>query len=360
MVGGGGASPEALLGWQEMVVKATGFPPSPGITLSQTAKLTPALAKGKGKKSVSFGFLQSAVSPSSTSASTLTGSGTSTMTLPNLVQPDLELHALVPNLTASVATNIAFSSVGAALDLCGKLHQSQNQPSTDTYGTLIDQLPSPSRRYSLHPTPAPAAAEAPHSWSLISLRDVLEHKTRFPPLSYQASLRLAATISSSILQLHGTPWLPDILTSRHVFFLRKNISPSPDIYSHPVLLKHLPEAGPDQPAPADQTIITAERNPTLLSLGYVLIEVILGRTLDSSPAHRSTGGGAGVDPIADYVAAQSLMDEVRMKSWNYWTAVARCVDGELHKQGCGLEDGDLCQEVYSRVVTLLERDLANS
>ena len=58
--------------------------------------------------------------------------------------------------------------------------------------------------------------------------------------------------------------------------------------------------------------------------------------------------------------AQSLMEEVRMKSSNYGTAVARCVDGRLHKPGCGLEDGDLCQDVYSGVVALLEKDLENS
>jgi hypothetical protein len=133
------------------------------------------------------------------------------------------------------------------------------------------------------------------------------------------------------------------------------------MYWHPVLLRRLPD-GEDQPAAVnDQTgIITAElRDPTLLSLGCVLIKVILGRTLDYS--RRSPRAcGAGVDLMSDYVTAQTLMEEVRMKSSNYKTAVARCVDGRLHRHDCGLEGGDSCQDVYSGVVALLLKDLENS
>ena len=51
-----------------------------------------------------------------------------------------------------------------------------------------------------------------------------------------------------------------------------------------------------------------------------------------------------MDLMADYITAQGLMDEVRMKSPNYETAIARCVDGMLHRHGYGLENGDLYQE----------------
>ncbi|KAK4040938.1 hypothetical protein C8A01DRAFT_15233 [Parachaetomium inaequale] len=331
------ANPEAVLSWQEIVVKATWTPPP--LAPSQTTKLAP--AKSKAKKSVSFLSFQSTTSTYS--------SGTSTTTVTNVVQNSTELHTLIPNLTMGVASSVAFSSVGVALDLCGTLHQAQKQAATDTFGTLVDQHPQATRRYSVHPAPS---ADDSRSWSVVSLRDILDQKSRFPPLSYRDRLRLAVVISSSVLQLHGTPWLPSILTSRHIFFIQKNNSPNPAMYWQPVLLRHLP-GGEDQPV-IDQTAITAERNPTLLSLGCVLIEVILGRTLDSRSAR------AGVDLMSDYVAAQGLMDEVRMKSSNYERAVASCVDGKLHRHGCGLEDGDLCQDVYSGVVALLERDLENS
>jgi hypothetical protein len=190
------------------------------------------------------------------------------------------------------------------------------------------------------------------------LREILDQKTRFPPLSYQDRLRLAVIISSSVLHLHGTPWLPTILTNRDIFFIQKPLSPNPAMYWHPLLLRHLPEGGPQ--LTNDQATIAAERNPTLLSLGCVLIEVILGRTLNSALIFTYQARETGEDLMTDYIAAQRLMEEVRMKSSNYGTAVARCVDGRLHKHGCGLEDWDLCQDVYSGVVALLERDLENS
>jgi hypothetical protein len=164
-------------------------------------------------------------------------------------------------------------------------------------------------------------------------------------------------ISSSVLQLHGTPWLPSILTSGHIFFLCKNTSLHPDMYAHPLLLRHLPEEQ-DQPA-ATTGIVAAQRNLSLLSLGCVLIELILGNMLDST-GFSPEAGSEGADLVSDFVAAQSLVGEIHLKSSNYGTAVARCVNGDLHRRGCGLEDSDFSQEVYSGVVALLEQDMRNS
>ena len=54
------------------------------------------------------------------------------------------------------------------------------------------------------------------------------------------------------------------------------------------------------------------------------------------------------------------MDEVSLKSSNHEAAVVCCFDGKLHGHKGGLENGDLCQDVYTGVVALLERDLENS
>lgn len=334
------------LNWQEIAITATNPPLPPAVDASRAAVTLPTVPLKR--KRVSFARFQSTTPTSSTMTAT------STLTMP--ARSEFELRTLVPNLTACVANTVAFSSIGVVLDLCEKLRQSQKQAAGATYGTLVDQYPPTPRSYSVSPT---STTEDSGTWSVVSLRDILEHKTRFPPLSYRERLRLAVVISSSVLQLHGTPWFPTALTTRHIFFIGKKNPPDLTMYQHPVALRHLPEDQTTPPA-ADQTgPALAGRDPTLLSLGYVLIEVILGRTLDSASGGRADDGGD--DPMARYVAAQGLMEEVRLKSTNYWAAVARCVDdGELHARGCGLEDGELCQSVYARVVALLEEDLKNS
>ncbi|KAK5662143.1 hypothetical protein OQA88_8048 [Cercophora sp. LCS_1] len=354
---GDGADSQAMVTWQEILVKAVwtptpapaipsptsaGQPPGPTTRISATTSGSLIAVKAKTKKSVTFGFSHSKTSSSVSSCTTL-------------VETSTELHTLIPNLKIGVTSQTDVSGIDAALDLCGKLHKTEKQAAVDTYGTIADTVPQARRKYSIHPTPEPSGA-----WRVVSLRQILDHKDQFPPLSYRDRLRLAVTISSSVLQLYSTPWLPPILTSQDIFFIQKapeqqSYFPNPAMYWHPVVLKQLPDK--EVKPPVDKSAGITERNPSLLSLGCVLIEVILGKTLDSK---RSTPPSAGTNLLSDYVTAQSLMDEVRMKSSNYETAVARCFDGKLHRQKCGLEDGDLCQEVYSGVVALLEKDLENS
>ncbi|KAH6853264.1 hypothetical protein B0I37DRAFT_348734 [Chaetomium sp. MPI-CAGE-AT-0009] len=230
--------------------------------------------------------------------------------------------------------------------------------SLPTYGTLGDQSSQFPRTYSIDPTPR---VEESQSCSVVSLRGIFEQGGRFPAVFYRDRLRLAVAISSSVLQLHDTPWLPRILTSRDIFFLQKNNAPNPVMYQRPMLLKQLPN-GEAQPADIE-TGIAGEHNPALLSLGCVLIELILGRPLHSGRAATAASRpGSGLDLMSDVQAARRLLDEVRMKSTNYERAVARCVDGKLHRRGRGLEDGDLCHDIYrdSQVIALLKRDLENS
>ena len=345
------SSGSTALNWQEIAITAASPPLPPAVDANRAAATLPTVPlKSKAKPRVSFARFQS------TSPTSSTTTATGTLTIP--ARSEFELHTLLPSLTACVANTVAFSSIGVVLDFCEKLRQSQKQAAGAPYGTLVDQHPPTPRSYSVSPT---SNAEDSGTWSVVSLRDILEHKTRFPPLSYRERLRLAVVISSSVLQLHGTPWFPTALSTRHIFFIGKTNPPDLTMYQHPVVLRHIPEDQTTPPA-ADQTgTALAGRDPTLLSLGYVLIEVILGRTLDSAGGLMARADGGGDDPMSRYVAAQGLMEEVRLKSTNYWAAVARCVDdGELHARGCGLEDGELCQSVYARVVALLEEDLKNS
>ncbi|KAK3299875.1 uncharacterized protein B0H64DRAFT_379334 [Chaetomium fimeti] len=330
------ANPTAVLNWQGIIVKAWTPPTTP------TKGPTVAPVKTDTKKGIFPLRLSRSTTPTT---STAVGTNiTSTNLLPADPPPD-------------TARSAAYSNCHGKLDLCKKLSETQKQATSDIYGILVDYHPQPSRtmRYSISPAPC---IEESRAWSVVSLRDILEQTNRVPPLYLRDRVRLAVTISSSVLQLHGTPWLPHILTSRHIFFLQTNDALTGTTYCRPVLLRHFP-GGEAQPPEAGPTIDGGYRyNPTLLSLGCLLIEVLLGQPLHSPQASTASRPDTGVNLLSDRDAAEGLLPEVKRMSESCYTAVVNCIDieGELHRSWCGLEDWDLCHEVYSRVVVLLEEE----
>ncbi|KAK3990926.1 hypothetical protein QBC44DRAFT_224711, partial [Cladorrhinum sp. PSN332] len=144
---------------------------------------------------------------------------------------------------------------------------------------IIDRNSRPPRKYAVYP-PA-SVLQSP--WSLVSLRDILEQSnSTIQVLSPRDRLYLAVVISSSILQFHGTQWLPPSLSSSNIYFPQVYGFPR---YSHPLFLAEHASTS----APTGGSLIPSrsgapfafERDPRLLSLGFLLIELMLGQTLDS-------------------------------------------------------------------------------
>lgn len=343
--------------WHELLIKSTPqasnqtspLPlPSPPSSMQSAASAK----RGKMKKSVSFGF------------SHLTASTTTTTTTTTMFKTCSDLQTSFAQVTTTMMS-LGLSGCGSetALRLCEKL-QTQNQPTPncDRYGIIIDNQPGSSRRYIV----LPSAPKTSVPWSLISLQEILEPKDNSiqVPLSYRDRLHLAVLISSSVLQLHGTPWLPESLNNSNIFFMKISGFPT---YSHPLFLTEHNNTKNNNAkiktlnSPQEAVPFTFDRNPRLLSLGYLLIELMLGQTLESlrSKHHSNTSFPPG-SQWADYVTAQSVLSKVRAESLNYWTAVTRCIEGEFHQRGCGLDSEELCQDVYAGVVALLEKDLENS
>ncbi|EGU86054.1 hypothetical protein FOPG_11541 [Fusarium oxysporum f. sp. conglutinans race 2 54008] len=186
----------------------------------------------------------------------------------------------------------------------------------------------------------------PQSISLISLRDILYQTNKSTHLPTRDRHNLAVVISSSFLQLHGSPWLPDRLDSRDIFFFTYQGSP---LFTKPLLMKNLPDRNDNHGYKTVQSPPSA--NPALWSLGLLLIELILGRALDIN--NKQSWG-------SEYFIAYELLPEVRMISLNYGTAVMRCLGGELHSTDYLSGGADFCQDVYAGIVALLERDLENA
>ncbi|KAK3293058.1 uncharacterized protein B0H64DRAFT_465004 [Chaetomium fimeti] len=273
---------------------------------------------------------------------------------------------LLPHLAPGIVSSDDFAGFGVGLNLCEKLSQSENKL-FDSYGILDNQVGRPTKRYSIKPDTSDNDSQPR---SLVSLSDILAHN-RFPVIPLTGRLQLALTISCSILQLHDTPWFPTILTSSHIFFLQEHNGPDPAaMYSRPLLLQHLansaapPTVHVQYPPEEEEQVVKLEgglianRNPTLLSLACLLIEVLLWQPLDSRCTTAGSPAGGAVDLMADFVAAQALMPNVKLMGEECEEAVECCLyEGRGSQRGRGLEDGELYEKVYRGVVPLLEKDL---
>ena len=122
------------------------------------------------------------------------------------------------------------------VNLCQVLRKSQELGAGECCGHITDDSRSPCPMYEIHSS---GDADVGSVWCLVSLRDVRSGEAGLsPPSLYGDKLRLAWVISSSVLQLQDTPWLPGTLTYDEIFLVKKN-----DIlfYHDVFLLRRFPE-----------------------------------------------------------------------------------------------------------------------
>lgn len=341
--------------WKELLVKAEIKPDLlclPGFEKSISARSRPRTGKRKSVRfAASWRTQTSSTSP--LVKTQIQASFNKTMSDDNILSSNTSKS--ISDLAAGVAS-IGFAGFGATADLCEKLKGGHQPGHSESYGSILDPLSHTTRRYTISPrtTLDDLNAEFGQKVSIISLREILEKKCSDPPLSYRDRLQLGTLISYSILHLHGTSWVPETFRSDNIFFIKSQDYPD---YTHPFVIKNFPEdvAG----ISPTKSNLPFGRNPVLFSLGIILIELHMGRSFESmreTDAEDSLTHGA----IVDYITAQRALEQLRRASPNYYTAVSRCIDGELHTRSTGLDDKDFCHDVYSGVVAVLDRDLENT
>ncbi|SCO43944.1 uncharacterized protein FFMR_07292 [Fusarium fujikuroi] len=250
--------PTSKVFWGEVSIKA--------MSLSTTNPSAPCVlaAKSKSAKRVSFGVNQA-------------------LSRLSLMEPATELNVkTVMAILTRPATDFAYikypeESSGmqtiSPIDLCLTLKKAhQERPAY--YGHLIDKEYN-YRHFQVCPLGPVINSDG---WSIVTLEDVLGGKRGLRPLiSLAEKVRLALVIASSVLQLSKTPWLPEALTPKNVHFFRRGNTLS---YEHPFLQRRLPEYPLKRlNSTADTMGYSLSSNPTLLALGMLLLEIILGSSL---------------------------------------------------------------------------------
>ncbi|CVK89852.1 uncharacterized protein FMAN_04009 [Fusarium mangiferae] len=237
------------------------------------------------------------------------------------------------------------------LDLCEKIRQPTTTGSLICYGLLFDVSAPKTHTYNAYPI-IPSKFREKCDRTMISLNQVLGLDRRYMVLSEKERLRLAVIIAANILQLYGSPWMPAAIRSWDIYLIQGQDDPTCERF---FVLQTLPIA--EGPSRSGGFGLASMRNQSLFYLGVLLIELAFGKSLEllRSECDKSSTGSQF---FADYRTAKRLADQVTsFIGPNYGSAVSRCIDGEFHGRGVGLEDQDLSHDVYAGVVALLEKEL---
>ncbi|KAM0813604.1 hypothetical protein AB5N19_13600 [Seiridium cardinale] len=236
------------------------------------------------------------------------------------------------------------------LDLCKLVRKGKHGLKSECFGVISNSTSQRYPKFGVY-----SQSEHSDHKLMISLEDVLEDAERtFPGVSYADRLKLAVDISSGVLQLITTSWLPEKITSRDIIFPIEDGCP---VYGQAFIVKNLSD-------PADQYPVTSQAlhmqalETTMFSLGLLLLEIHFFETLDyvrDTKIERSTSKATG--QFSDRKAATELLSQVQtLGSPKFYSAVRRFLFCEFTCLDFTLGDEAFCKEVYGKTIALLEED----
>jgi hypothetical protein len=221
-------------------------------------------------------------------------------------------------------------------------------------GYLIDDV---KRKHGIYPLEAPSGCDQ-QQWVAYSLRQVLSSHTNIGrPLRQHDKLRIAVDLASSVLQLYRTPWLDEHWSDNDVFFIHRPGVPLSTLYEHPFVYRRLSSPCTIQPLDTQRAVGRVIRNPTLFTLGILLIELLYGKPIEElqTPQDQDCDGTPGV---AWCTADRLIEEEIEFEAGpRYLEAVRRCVRCDFNRKESSLDDEAFQQAVFEGVVTPLEKTL---
>lgn len=196
----------------------------------------------------------------------------------------------------------------------------------------------------------------PGNLSAITLRTILDNQAAgITQFKYAQRLEIAICLSYSVLHLYNTPWLARIFTTDDIVFIMEQQATNPhtDCLGRPFLAKVLPKPSESACNPPEQATFRP-MDLTILSLGLVLVQIIIGRHVQDlaiDPDYK------GMDSIISKQEAASQMTGLILENggMNYANAVQWCLSSVL----CGacLDDENVGQEFHEAVIAKLEADM---
>lgn len=312
----------------------SGLPPIPTELLSPPSTISP--PRSKSPRRVKFASI---ISSHFSDRNVLSGTG------------DGHVSSQLPVLKSA----ISLVSPTPIRNLCHIL-QADREPACDCYGSITDA----SRKFNLY-----AKRCHPQAYIAVQLRRVLEERKHFTQrFDYPERLKVALALSYSVLHHYNTPWLSKVITADDILFFREDPvqnTCSSNYLGKPLLTRQLPTqlastaSGSSYHTVDPNLVTTRQINWTLLSLGFLLIQVILGSTVDDLEITSEVDLECLLDKQAKASELSKGRHVLTNGGPNYAAAAQWCLNSFLN--GASLDDEAFCQEFHGEVIDRLETDL---
>lgn len=219
-------------------------------------------------------------------------------------------------------------------DLCLALQSgisSGNQSQGNVY--LLKRPQNAEGSYHIEIIPSPALS----SGCFKSLKDVISDNvsyTCFPHYFYERDrLHLAILLTCCILGLHASPWLPEDWTSKDILFEADKGDIAHAALKKPYLTAILSSKMLDESSTSFSTV--GIRNRPLYALGMVILEILMGKPLDSKKNEND---------CHEYETAWRIEQEICSRELPLWrTVVGRCLYCPFEE-----EEPDLGNELFAQ------------
>lgn len=262
---------------------------------------------------------------------------------------------VVSNKTDQHASQLSVSFQGhpalqplAITNLCHVLHKGKGNATVQDYCGYISNT---ARKFNLYHQDC-----HPENLGAITLRTILDgHGSGTKQFKYAQRLELAICLSYSVLHLYNTSWLARTFTTDDIVFIMEQQAADPHgrRMGRPFLAKVLPTLPATSCRSAEQATVRP-MDLTILSLGLVLIQIIIGQHVEGLAIDPDN---KGMDSIISKQEAASQMTRPILENggMNYADAVQWCL-GSVLSVAC-LDDEAVGQEFYEAVIARLEADM---
>lgn len=334
--------------WDEVLLRVIDVTPKT-ITQAQPIICPAPLGKSKISRGVRFmedpPFVSSMQSPSETlaEASTL-------LTSPSR---DLALRVGTQDERESIRSEDGSKEPPPLPDLCDTFSKRQSRTPREIHGYITGGSAKSPRTFGVY---CLESSDDSDTFLAVSLRDLLDQKVKPAPLSRRHGI--AAIAAASILNLHGTPWIPVKLTSKDLYFIQRHGKVEYDKVF--VAKKSADEVSVEHDTSWDSD--NYDGNPSLHALGVLLMEVMLWKSIhgfwdDVNPKYSHTPAQVLLNIRSDhgFKRTSSVLDRIGFCAGpTYRDAVEHCIKCDMQCDLESLDEQEFRDAVYYYVVAPLQ------